>query len=335
MERMTVSQALNLALRDAMRFDPTIIVLGEDIADTEGGGVFGVTSGLSREFGDERVRSTAIAEQAIVGAGIGAALGGLRPVTEIMLMNFTAVAMDMIVNHAAKLRYMSGGQTNVPMVIRTMTGAGNGLGGQHSDYLEAWFAHVPGMKVVTYSTGADAYELLLAAIFDDDPVLFIENLGDYGTKGPAPVRGRVARLGEAKIISEGTDLTIITYGTITKAVLAAKAKLQAEGISAQVIDLRTIVPFDSETLLKNVRKTGRALIVHEAVLQFGVGAEISAHLTERLHGHLKCPVRRVGSAASAVPFSRPLEQAYMPNPDKIYEAAKSMMNETAAWYAGE
>ncbi|SCW70000.1 pyruvate dehydrogenase E1 component beta subunit [Sphingobium faniae] len=325
MDRITVGQAINLALHDAMQFDSSVIMLGEDVADPEGGGVMGVTRNLSTTFGDNRVRSTPIAEQAIIGAGVGAALAGLRPVTEIMLMNFTTVAMDMIVNHAAKLRYMSGGQTGVPLTIRTMTGAGAGTAGQHSDYLEAWFAHVAGMKVVTFSTPADAYSLLLGAIFDNDPVLFIENITDYGTSGPAPERGKVARLGEAKVIADGKDVTLISYGAIMKTVLKARQALAKEGIDAQVIDLRTIAPFDAQTLIDNVSKTGRAVIIHEAVTEFGVGAEIAALLSERLHGKLKAPVRRIGSNFSAVPFSKVLEQAYVPSAGSIQEVVKSLM----------
>jgi pyruvate dehydrogenase E1 component beta subunit len=326
MKKMSVVEALNLALHDALHHDPNVIVLGEDVADPEEGGVFGVTKGLSTKYGDSRVRSTPISEQAIIGAGIGASLAGLRPVTEIMLMNFTTVAMDMIVNHAAKLRFMSGGQTHVPMVIRTMTGAGYGVGGQHSDYLEAWFAHVPGMKVVTFSSPADAYELLLGAIFDNDPVLFIENLGDYGTTGPAPERGKVARLGEAKVVADGDDITLISYGPMVRKVLEARELLAKDGISAQVIDLRTVAPFDLPTLISNVAKTRRALVVHEAVLEFGVGAEIAARLSEHFHGELKAPVRRIGSAYSAVPFSKPLESAYVPDAKKIRAMAQSMMS---------
>ncbi len=325
MDKITVGQAINLALHDAMHFDPNIILIGEDIADPEGGGVMGVTRNLSTTFGDNRVRSTPISEQAIIGAGIGASLAGLRPIAELMLMNFTTVAMDMIVNHAAKLRFMSGGQTNVPLTIRTMTGAGAGTAGQHSDYLEAWFAHVPGMKVVTFSTPADAYALLLAAIFDNDPVLYIENITDYGTTGPAPERGKVARLGEAKVVADGKDVTLISYGTIMKTVLKARQALARDGIDAQVIDLRTVAPFDAKTLIDNVGKTGRAVIIHEAVTEFGVGAEIAALLSEKLHGKLKAPVRRLGSNYSAVPFSRALEEAYVPSSAAIQDVVKSLM----------
>lgn len=317
--------AINLALHDAMNTDPNVIVFGEDLADPEGGGVVGVTKGLSTAFGDTRVRSTPISEQAIIGAGIGAAIAGLRPVTEIMLMNFTTVAMDMIVNHAAKLRFMSGGQTHVPMVIRTMTGTGLGNGGQHSDYLEAWFAHTAGLKVVTYSTPAEAYGLLLSAIFDDDPVIFIEDILGYFSPGPAPERGKAIPLGKANVVRAGTDVTIISYGAMVNKALAAATALAKSGVQAEVVDLRTIAPYDAETVLASVSKTGRALIVHEATRAYGVGAEIAAELSQRLHGRLKAPVQRVGSAFCAVPYSKPLETAFAPTAASIEAAVRAML----------
>lgn len=323
--QVTVVEALNMALQDAMENDPGVFLIGEDIGDAQGGGILGVTKGLSARFGDARVRSTPISEQAIIGAGVGAALVGLRPVAEIMLMNFVTVAMDMIVNHAAKLRFMSGGQTHVPMVIRTMTGAGFGNGGQHSDYLEAWFAHVPGIKVVSYSNPADAYGLLLASIQDDDPVLFIENLGSYGVKGAAPQRGVPIPLGKAAIVREGTDISIISYSAMVGQALAAADSLAKQGVSCEVVDLRTIAPYDSETLAASVGRTGRALIVHEAVAKFGVGAEIAAELSERFHGKLKAPVLRLGGNFSAVPFSKPLETAFAPGAARIEEAVMTSM----------
>jgi pyruvate/2-oxoglutarate/acetoin dehydrogenase E1 component len=326
MNKINAAQALNMALHDALLEDENVIVFGEDLADPEGGGVMGVTKGLSRKFGDSRVRSTPISEQAIIGVGVGAALVGMRPVAEIMLMNFTTVAMDMITNHAAKLRFMSGGQTHVPMVIRTMTGAGVGNGGQHSDYLEAWYAHTPGIKVVTYASPADAYGLLLSAIFDDDPVIFIENLATYFVPGPAPERGVLIPLGKACIVRQGIDVTIVSYGYMVNHALTAAGTLAEEGVSAEVIDLRTVSPYDTETVLASARKTGRVVIVHEAVRNFGVGAEISAHISELLHGRLKAPVRRVGSSFNAVPFSKPLESATVPDAFKIAAAVRSTLS---------
>src|ERR1700737_3720266 len=208
---ITASQATNMALDEALGEDPTVLVFGEDVADREGGGIVHAPRGFSAKFGDLRVRSTPISEQAIIGAAIGAAIAGMRPVAEIMLMNFTTVAMDMIVNHAAKLRFMSGGQTHVPMVIRTMTGAGMGSGGQHSDYLEAWFAHVAGIKVIAPSNPADAYGLMLSCIEDDDPCLFIENLVSYWAPGAPPTRGLRVPIGKANVVLAGSDVTLISY----------------------------------------------------------------------------------------------------------------------------
>src|SRR5580658_4265460 len=254
---MTVNtvQAVNMALDDAMAKDPNVVLLGEDVADPQGGGVVGVTRGLSSKYGETRVRSTPISEQAIMGAAIGAAIAGMRPVAEIMLMNFTTIAMDMIVNHAAKLRFMSGGQTHVPITIRTMTGAGFGNGGQHSDYLEAWFAHTAGIKVVAPSTPADAYGLLLSCIEDDDPCIFIENMPTFWTPGPPPVRGTRIPLGEAHVVRAGQDVTVISYSRSVNDCLAAAAKLAEDGIQAEVIDLRTVAPFDEHTILESVQKT--------------------------------------------------------------------------------
>jgi pyruvate dehydrogenase E1 component beta subunit len=229
----------------------------------------------------------------------------------------------MIVNHAAKLRFMSGGQTHVPMVIRTMTGAGFGTGGQHADYLEAWFAHTAGIKVVAPSSPADAYGLMLSAIEDDDPVLFIENMPTYWTPGPAPERGVKIPLGKASILREGTDVTLISYSRRVLDCCAVAEKLAAEGISAEVIDLRTISPLDTETFLASVAKTGRAVIVHEAVKPFGVGAEIASLIYESLYGQLKGPVQRVGSNYAPVPFSKPLEDAHVPSLEQIEVAVRA------------
>jgi acetoin:2,6-dichlorophenolindophenol oxidoreductase subunit beta len=323
--RMNVVQAVNLALDDAMAADPGVIVFGEDVGDKEEGGVCGVTKGLSSKYGDARVRSTPISEQAIVGAAIGAAIAGLRPVAEIMLMNFTAVAMDMIVNHAAKLRFMSGGQTQVPLVIRTMTGAGMGSGGQHSDYLEAWFAHVAGIKVVAPSNPADAYGLMLSCIEDDDPCLFVEHLLSYWTPGTPPTRGVRVPIGKANVVLSGSDVTLISYSGMMAPCAAVAAKLATESVKVELIDLRTISPWDTETVLTSVSRTQRAVVVHEAVRNFGVGAEIAATIHERLFGTLQAPVQRVGAAYCAVPFSKPLETAFMPGPAQIEAAVRRVL----------
>jgi acetoin:2,6-dichlorophenolindophenol oxidoreductase subunit beta len=316
-------QAINMALDDAMAGNPDVILLGEDVADGQGGGVVGLTAGLSAKYGVSRVRSTPISEQAIMGAAIGAAIVGMRPVAEIMLMNFTTIAMDMIVNHAAKLRFMSGGQTNVPITIRTMTGAGFGNGGQHSDYLEAWFAHTAGMKVVAPSTPADAYGLLLSCIEDDDPCLFIENLPTYWLPGPAPERGKRIPLGKAHLIREGKDVTLISYSRSMNDCVEAAALLASEGIHVDLLDLRTVAPFDRAAIFKSAEKTGRVVVVHEAVKDFGVGAEISACIHEQLHSKLKGPVIRWGAPLCPVPFSKALENAYLPNKNTIADTVRA------------
>ena len=323
-ETMNFIQAINLALADAMEHDPTVLVLGEDVADGQEGGIAGVTKGLSSRWPD-RVRSTPISEQAIMGAAIGAAMVGMKPVAEIMLMNFTTVAMDMIVNHAAKLRFMSGGQTGVPLVIRTMTGAGFGSGGQHCDYLEAWFAHTAGLKVVAPSTPADAYGLMRTCIDDPDPCIFIENLPSYWAPGSLPERGARIPLGQASVVRAGKDVTVVSYSRVMNDCRAVVDKLAGEGIDAELIDLRTIAPWDRETVLGSVRKTGRAVLVHEAVRPFGVGAEIAATLSEDLFGQLKAPVRRVGSNFSATPAARNLEAAFLPSQDAIAQAIRSTL----------
>ncbi len=325
-KKMNTAQAINLALHDAMELDESVVVLGEDIADGQGGGVFKCTAGLSAKYGTGRVRSTPIAEQAIVGAAVGGALAGLRPVAEIMLMNFTTVAMDQIVNHAAKLRFMTGGQTHVPLVIRTTTGAGFGTGGQHADYLEAWFAHTAGLKVVAPSTPADAYGLLLSCIFDDDPCIFIENLPLYFQPGEAPVRGERIPLGQARVVQEGSDITLVSYSRTLHDVMAVARDLAREGISAEVIDLRSIAPLDMGTVRASAAKTGRVVIAHEAQVDFGVGAEIAARLHKDLFGTLKAPVARVGAARSPVPFSKPLEAAFVPTRERILAAVRETLN---------
>lgn len=322
--KMTFVEAVNRALHDAMEADPMVLVLGEDVADPEEGGVMGTTKGLSTRFGDDRVLGTPISEQAIAGAAIGAAIAGYRPVAEIMMMNFITVAMDMMVNHAAKLRFMSGGQTAVPIVVRTMTGSGLSLGGQHSDYLEAWFAHTPGIKVVAPSNPSDAYGLMRSAIEDDDPVLFIENIPNLVASGP--VTFEKIPLGKARIAREGGDLTIVTHSLSVTYALKAAEELEKTGISVEVIDLRTIAPWDRETVLASVRKTGRALIVHEAVKEFGIGSEIAAVISEELFGALRAPVRRLGGAHCPVPFSKPLESVFAPSAAVIRDAAQSLMN---------
>ena len=320
--KISFTQAINLALDEAMAADPRVILMGEDVADEQGGGVFKTSAGLSTKYGVARVRGTPISEQAIMGAAVGAAIAGMRPVAEIMFMNFLTVCMDQVVNHAAKLRFMSGGRTSVLLTIRCGTGAGVGFGGQHSDMLEAWFAHVPGMKVVTPSNPADAKGLLLSAIEDDDPTLFIENVAMYAAQGAPPAPGYRVPLGKAAVRRAGDDVTLITYGRPVLTADAVAENLAAEGIGVEVIDLRTIAPFDEETVLASVAKTGRAVVLHEAVKAFGAGAEISSRIHEELFGQLKAPVQRVGSKYAPVPFSPPLEQAFLYSADELATAIR-------------
>lgn len=325
MGMITMTQALNYAIDEAMAEDAGVFCLGEDVSAKQGGGVFKVTAGLSEKYGVNRIRSTPISETAIIGAAIGAALAGQRPIAEIMLMNFVGVCMDQIVNHAAKLRFMSGGQTCVPLVIRTTTGVGVGFGGQHSDMLEAWFAHVAGIKVVTPSNPADARGLMRASIDCNDPVIFIENILCYGLKAEDPGPGYRVPLGKAAIAREGSDISLITYGRTVLDAVAVAEDLAKEGISVEVIDLRTIAPYDEETVLTSVRKTGRAITLHEAVRPFGTGAEIAATIQEKAWDQLKGPVLRIGGMFSPVPFASVLEQAWIPTKPQIVAAIKASM----------
>lgn len=323
---ITLVQALHDAMDEAMALDDSVFLMGEDIGDLEGGGVRKITKGLSTKYGDARVRSTPISEQAIIGAAVGAAIVGMRPVAEIMLMNFTAVCMDQIVNHAAKLRFMSGGQTHVPLTIRTTSGTGRSTGGQHADMLEAWFAHTAGLKVVAPSTPAEAKGLLLSCIFDDDPCIFIEHGPSYQTKGPVPTPGERIPLGKARIAREGADVTFIGYSRTVNDCAVAAETLAKEGVSVEIVDLRTVSPIDWETVLKSVAKTRRAVVAHEAVRNFGVGAEISARINEELFGDLKAPVQRLGAAFCVNPFAKPLETAFIPGVAQIEAAIRKAAN---------
>ncbi len=333
--KMSMIQAVNLALHDAMKADPKVLVLGEDVGDAEGGGILGITKGLSQTFGASRVKSTPIAEQAIMGAAIGAAIAGYRPVAEIMLMNFTTVAMDMIVNHAAKLRFMSGGQTSVPLVIRTMTGASMGNGGQHSDFLEAWFAHTAGLKVCIPSNPADAYGLMLSCIADPDPCIFVETMPILFSQLPdAPERGVAIPLGKARLARGGSDVTIITYGRQVFDAMQVANKLAAENIDCEVLDLRTISPLDMDSILGSVAKTGAAIVYHEAVKNFGTGAEISSRIHEQLFGKLRAPVVRIGAKFAPVPFAKSLEDTFLPSAADLEAAVRSLVGDRALAPAG-
>jgi pyruvate dehydrogenase E1 component beta subunit len=315
---VSVRAAINQALDEALASDPSVFLLGEDIIDPAGG-VFQVTQGLSTKYGSDRVRDTPISEQAIVGAAIGAAVGGMRPVAELMFMDFLAIALDQLVNHAAKLRYMSGGRVNVPMTIRTAVGAGFGVGAQHSQMLEAWLMHAPGVKVVIPSNPADAKSLLRACIEDDDPCVFVEQLALLERKGPL---GGAIRLGQADITRSGSDVSVLTYGRQVHDALDAAERLAAEGISVEVVDLRSLVPLDEATIFESVSRTRRAVVVHEAVMTCGAGAEISSRIHEELFSDLDAPVQRVGAEAIPVPYARPLEQEMLPGGDDIVAAVR-------------
>jgi pyruvate/2-oxoglutarate/acetoin dehydrogenase E1 component len=328
-QTISFTDAYRLALDEALESDPNVLLLGEDIGDKEGGGVFKVTKGLSTKYGAHRVRTTPISEQAILGAAVGAALAGMRPVAEIMLMNFVTVAMDQIVNHAAKLRFMSGGQTGVPITIRTRTGAGAGTAGQHSDMLEAWFAHVAGMKVVVPSTPADAKGLLSSCIFDDDPCLFIEDGLTRALTGPAPPPGHRVPLGKAHVARSGSDVSVIGYGRPLRDTLVIAERLAQEGIQVEVVDLRTVSPLDTDGILKSVAKTRRAVVVHEAPRSFGVGAEVAARIQEHLYGQLAAPVLRVASRDVTVPFAKVLETEYLYKPTEIESAIRRTLEAKA------
>lgn len=320
MAEMRYLRAINQALADAMAADPTVILIGEDVS--EAGGAFGASRGLRDRFGAERVIDTPISEAALAGAAVGAALSGLRPVAEIMFMDFTTLVMDALVNQAAKARFMFGGQRSVPMVLRTPHGGGLGAGPQHSQCLEAWFAHVPGLKVVCPSDPASAYGLLRAAIADPDPVVFIEHKALYAIKGEVPDDLPVLPLGQAAILREGRDVTIVAYGAAVHTALAAATQLADEGIEAEIVDLRSIQPWDEQTVLASLSRTHRLVVVHEAVEAFGVGAEIVARMADIGFDELDGPIIRVAAPFMPVPFSKGLETAYLPSPERVCAAVR-------------
>lgn len=320
---MKYVQAIAQALRDSLQADERVLLLGEDIAAA--GGSFKATRGLLEAFGPERVRDTPISEASIVSAAVGAALSGLRPVVEIMFMDFVTLAMDALVNQAAKARFMFGGQGSVPMVLRTPHGGGLNAGPQHSQCLEAWLAHVPGLKVVCPATPQDAYALLRAAIADPDPVVFVEHKGLYACKGPVDTT-TAAAIGRARIVRPGRDLTLVSYGATVATCEQAAETLAADGVSAEVIDLRSIQPWDRDTVLASLARTHRAVVVHEAVQAFGVGAEIAATLAADGFDELDAPVLRVGAPFMPVPFGASLERAYAVGVDAVLAAARRTLD---------
>jgi pyruvate/2-oxoglutarate/acetoin dehydrogenase E1 component len=322
MATKTYLQTLNEALRQEMERDSNVFIFGEDVGVF--GGCFGVTKGLFQKFGEDRVRDTPITESAIVGAATGAAAAGLRPVCEIMFVDFIGVALDQLFNQAAKMRYMFGGKAKIPMVLRTPQGAGIGAAAQHSQSLEAWFAHIPGLKVAMPATPYDAKGLLITAIRDDNPVVFLEHKLLYGVEGEVPDESYSIEFGKAEVRRQGDHVTIVATSKMVYTALEAAEKLAAEGIGAEVVDPRTLVPLDIDTIINSIKKTHGLVIVHEAVKNCGFGAEIAAQVAEMAFDYLDAPIVRVAAPFTPVPFSVPLEQAFIPDADDIIKAVRGM-----------
>lgn len=321
MKKMTYAEAIRDGIRVEMKRDPNVYLYGEDVGKF--GGCFGVTAGLVDEF-PARVLDTPISETVIVGAAVGAAAAGLRPIAEIMFIDFMGVCMDELFNQAVKMRYMFGGKAKVPMVLRTICGAGLSAAAQHSQSMEAWFTHIPGLKTVMPSTPADAKGLMAAAVRDDNPVMYIEHKQLLGVSGDVPEDEYVIPLGKADIKREGKDVTIVAWSWMVPKALAAAEALAKEGISAEVLDPRTLVPLDKESILASVGKTGKLVIVHEAVRTGGFGGEISAIVAEEGFDLLDAPIKRVTALDTPVPFSTVLEAAFLPNEAKIMQAVKEL-----------
>lgn len=323
MTTMNIAQAINNALHLEMERDSNILLLGEDIGAP--GGIAGVTQGLQARFGNKRVIDTPISESAFLGAGVGAAAVGLRPVVEIMFVDFIGVAMDQLFNQAAKMRYISGGKTKIPLVMRTMCGAGLQAGAQHSQSIEAWFMHIPGIKVAMPSTPYDAKGLLISSIRDDNPVVFMEHKALYSIEGDVPDEAYTIPFGQADIKREGEDVTVVATGMMVSRSLSAAEKLSGDGISVEVVDPRTLSPLDEETIIQSVRKTHRLVIVHEEVKFAGSGGEIAAMVAEKAFDYLSAPIQRVAAPFCPVPFAAVFEAEYIPSEEKIIEGVKTSM----------
>jgi pyruvate dehydrogenase E1 component beta subunit len=317
---VTYREAVRDALAQALRADESVFIMGEDIAEM--GGSMAVTQGLVAEFGPERVRNTPISEMAIVGAGIGAAMQGMRPVVEIMYEDFTTLAMEQLVNQAAKHRYMSGGQVTVPLVVRTQGGAGWSPGAQHAQQVEAWFTHVPGLKVVFASTPEDVRGLLWSAIYDDNPVVFFEHRTLYPIKGDVPDELEPIPLGKARIHREGDDVTVVATGRLVHEALKAAEDAEKDGISVEVVDPRTLLPLDEDTIVGSVRKTTRCVTAHEAVTRGGFGAELTAVIQHGAFDWLDAPIERVGAAFAPLAFAPAMEQWAVPHADDVLDAIR-------------
>lgn len=322
MSEKTIGQALHETLRNEMLRDPTVFTIGEEVGFD---GLYGVTLGLEKEFGDKRVIPTPISEAGFVGMSVGAAMSGMRPVAELMYIDFIGVCMDQIINQAAKMHFMTGGQVSVPMVLRVPMGSGRRNAGQHSQNLESMLTHVPGLKVIAPITAYDAKGMLAAAIRDDDPVVILEHKLCYNEKGEVPDEDYIVPFGQAAIRREGSDVTLIGWSRQVLYELEAAEILAKEGISCEVVDLRSLVPLDFETIEKSVRKTGRALVSQECVNRGGYGGEISAQISEFVFDALKEPVVRLGAKNICPPFAHTLEDAFFPHMDDIVEAVRKMM----------
>jgi len=320
MPELSYREAVRVALSEAMRRDDDVFIMGEDIAEM--GGSMGVTQGMLDEFGADRVRNTPISEMAIVGAGIGAAMQGMRPVVEVMYEDFLTLAMEQIVNQAAKHRSMSGGQVKVPLTIRTQGGAGWSPGAQHAQQLEAWFLHVPGLKVVFPSTPTDVRGLLWSSIYDDNPVLFFEHRTLYGIKEEVPEELEPIALGKARVHREGEDVTVVATGRLVHEALGAAKEAEEEGVSVEVLDPRTLLPLDEEALVESVKKTNRCVVAHEAITRWGFGAEVAAVIQHRAFDFLDAPVERVGSRFTPLPFAPVMEQFVVPHAEDVLEAVR-------------
>ncbi len=327
MKEITYVEAVNEALSEEMQRDEKVFIMGEDVGRGSGGGIFTATRGLLDKFGPERVIDTPISESAIAGCVTGAALVGFRPIGEFMFSDFLTIAMDQIVNLTAKMRWSLGGNIGVPVVFRAAYGAGVGAALQHSQAFEAWFAHVPGLKVVLPSTPADAKGLLKASIRDDDPVIFLEHKFLYKKlKGPVPEGDYVIPLGKGDVKREGKDITLIAYSAMVQRALEVADILDQRGISAEVVDPRTLLPLDEEIILKSVEKTGKAVIIHEAPIFGGFGGEIAALLADKGFNFLDGPVKRVGGLFCPIPYSPAMEQLYLPNVDRIMQAVRDLID---------
>jgi len=327
MSELTYRDAINLALKEEMRRDPSVVIYGEDVALYEG--AFKVTRGLLSEFGEERVRDCPISENTIVGVAVGAAMGGVRPIAELMTVNFALLAMDQIVNHMAKVRYMFGGQVHLPMVIRMPGGGGSQLGAQHSQSLESYFMHCPGLHIAYPATPADAKGLLKSAIRDNNPVVFLEHELLYNSKGEVPEDPEfLVPFGRAAVLREGGTVTMVGYGRMAILCLQAAQLLEKEGISCEVIDLRTLCPLDMDSVLNSVRKTGRALVVEECWGAAGLGGDLASRIYENCFDTLLAPVKRISGLDVPMPYSRKIEKLCIPQPEGIVQGVRDLLTMT-------